>query len=266
MQNKLTLVIPCYNEAERLPFSDIAEFMGKHPEVHFCFVNDGSTDQTLQKLSDFENSHPLSVSIISLKQNCGKAEAVRQGILSLELRRSSVPEYIGFWDADMATPLSESINILHLLERNSTIEVVIGSRWPRLGARIDRTPIRGFVGRVMVFLFSHYLGFKIYDSQCGAKIFKRELGYKLFQDKFISHWLLDVELFRRMIMLYSKEYTIKHILEYPLLEWRDVSGSKLKFYHFGQVMLEFLKIAWFYKRRVKVKVLSETNKELEYLV
>lgn len=96
MRNKLTLVVPCYNEAERLPFSDIAKFMKAHPEVHFCFVNDGSTDRTLRKLKNFENFYPLSVCVISLEQNKGKAEAVRQGILSLDQRRSSGPEYIGF--------------------------------------------------------------------------------------------------------------------------------------------------------------------------
>lgn len=165
----------------------------------------------------------------------------------------------------MATPLSESIGILQVFENDSTIDVVIGSRWPRLGAKIDRTPLRGIIGRVMMFLFSYYLGFRIYDSQCGAKIFKRELCYRLFKNKFISRWLFDIELFRRMLMLYSKEYPNKHIFEYPLLEWRDISGSKLKFYHFGQIMLDFIKIAWFYNRRVKVKTLSETNRELEYL-
>lgn len=247
MKHILTLIVPCCNEAKRLPYNEIGDFIVNNPHIRFCFVNDGSTDRTLRILNDLQKRYPLAVSVISLSKNNGKAEAVRQGILYCAA--SKPPPYLGYWDADMATPLSECHDFLRILERNSKIHAIIGSRMPRLGATISRKRFRNIVGRVIANLISIYLGFDLYDSQCGAKIFRTGLAEKLFFEPFCSCWLFDVELFKRLTISFSQNYPQKHILEFPLYEWHDVEGSKLKFYHAGHIFWELSKIAFTYRIR-----------------
>lgn len=265
MANKLTLVIPCCNEADRLPFAEFAAFQEEHPEIRFCFVNDGSTDRTLRKLKEFERRYPRSVTVVSLEQNRGKAEAVRQGVLQ-GIPETDGPEYFGFWDADLATPLAEAVSFVNRLDAAPELEAVIGSRWPRLGARIDRTPLRGVAGRCMSTLFSGYLGVTLYDSQCGAKVFRSGVGRGLFRAPFVSRWLFDIELLQRVSLFYSPAYLRCRIQEYPLPEWRDVRGSKLRCHDFGRILFEFLRIIWFYRRRIRIRNLQDSGREPELLI
>jgi dolichyl-phosphate beta-glucosyltransferase len=94
------IVIPCYNEANRLNVGAFDRFMALHPDNTFVFVNDGSTDQTFEVLERLRENHPSCV-VLNIKQNGGKAEAVRSGLMyALDHLTASV---VGFWDADLAT-------------------------------------------------------------------------------------------------------------------------------------------------------------------
>src|SRR6267154_3550294 len=101
--HKVVIVVPCYNEQARLPTGDFHSFVLGHPEVAFLCVNDGSTDGTEEVLRALCGSAPSSLRSITLERNWGKAEAVRRGMLDA----LDVPDvrYVGFWDADLATPL-----------------------------------------------------------------------------------------------------------------------------------------------------------------
>ena len=96
------IVVPCYNQESRLDVPKFRDFMSSSHSIVFLFVNDGSTDGTLQLLESLKKSDPTKFAILNLQQNCGKAEAVRRGFLSAI---ESQPDYVGFWDADLATPL-----------------------------------------------------------------------------------------------------------------------------------------------------------------
>src|SRR5207249_2480818 len=94
------VVVPCYNEARRLNVRAIQEFARRTEFADLLFVNDGSRDETLELLERLNQSHPGRFSLLHLAKNGGKAEAVRQGLL-LALRSGA--DYVGFWDADLAT-------------------------------------------------------------------------------------------------------------------------------------------------------------------
>src|SRR5512133_574565 len=96
----LVLVVPCYNEARRLPGERFLEFARAH--VRLLFVDDGSRDETAAVHAELVKAAPGAIAALRLERNQGKAEAVRQGVLAA---LASSPRLVGFWDADLATPL-----------------------------------------------------------------------------------------------------------------------------------------------------------------
>ena len=81
MADPLTVVVPCYNEAERLDGGPLLAFLDARPEARLVFVNDGSTDATGDRLAALAAERPDRIHVLSLNPNGGKAEAVRQGML-----------------------------------------------------------------------------------------------------------------------------------------------------------------------------------------
>ena len=118
-------------------------------------------------------SLPLNLQLIFrsliLEKNYGKGEAVRRGLMQ-GLSKSYA--YLGFADADLATPVTELAR-LYDVARAKDIAIVLGSRWLRIGARIERSGARHYLGRVFATFASQLLDLPIYDTQCGAKFFKK---------------------------------------------------------------------------------------------
>ena len=231
------LVIPCYNEAQRLPAKEFKNFAEKEGNISFIFVNDGSSDDTFKVLEKL-TSHSKNMSILDIAKNSGKAEAVRQGVIEALKDR---PDYVGFWDADLATPLHEINNFINLLNEKD-IEMVSGLRLARLGANVKRRLLRHYLGRVFATVVSALLGVEVYDTQCGAKIFHNSLAEKIFQEPFCTRWLFDVELFKRIIALKGKTESSKKLYEYPLGCWKEVGVSKISFWDCLKVPFEIIKI------------------------
>src|SRR4051794_39367359 len=146
-----TIVVPCHNEAQRLRLRDFREFVARHPGISFLFVNDGSTDRTGALLDEIA-AGPKHFSALHLAQNRGKAEAVRQGVLAAAQGSSG---YIGYWDADLATPLAAIPSFVSALNRLPQISIVLGTRLQLAGHDIRRKPIRRMLGK----LFSRVTGF-----------------------------------------------------------------------------------------------------------
>lgn len=218
----VALVVPCYNEEMRLPAEAFAK--AKNLSLKILFVNDGSTDQTLSLLNQLSAQSPDWIQVLNLPSNQGKAEAVRQGMLMAQKAFNEDFEWIGFWDADLATPLEEVPYFLDFLAISSKNpakhSMIFGVRLQRLGAVIKRKSSRHYLGRVFVTLASIMLNIKSYDSQCGAKLFRAEVVEPLFREAFITHWVFDLE-----IMLRARSLLI---LECPVRSWEDVAGSKVK--------------------------------------
>lgn len=238
-----TIVIPCYNEANRLDGKAFADFSQQHPDIHFLFVNDGSTDNTLAALQDLSQQHP-NLHHLDLKVNGGKAEAVRQGMLYVS--KNHPADYVGFWDADLATPLWEIPNFINIITERD-FSIVTGLRLARLGASVKRKKSRHYLGRCFATTASIALHLPVYDTQCGAKLYKLEVVPILFEHTFITKWLFDVEILARYIQHFGAQSAEEKIYEYPLWSWEDVHGSQLKTKDFIKGPYELWKISRAYK-------------------
>lgn len=217
------LIVPCYNEETRLPREDFLRFAEANPDVRFLFVDDGSTDGTAEAISKL--AEKIGGRALVLKRNSGKAEAVRQGVLALRGERDC--GLIGFWDADLATPL-EAIPELAALLRENSLLMVMGSRWMHLGEnRIRRRWTRHALGRIFAFCVAWMLDSPVYDTQCGAKLFAADIAGKLFGKPFLTRWFFDVELLRRLQCLRGKRDLSDAVWEVPLRVWCDVDKSKV---------------------------------------
>jgi glycosyltransferase involved in cell wall biosynthesis len=243
---KCIIVIPCFNESQRLPINTIQKFLNDQDNLKFVFVDDGSTDNTWELLRSLNYSNPNNAYILKLWKNSGKAEAVRQGLL---LALSKRPDLVGFWDADLATPLSEIERFISVFSTYPSIKWVFGSRVKLLGRKIERNHFRHYIGRVFATLVSLALDLPIYDSQCGAKMFSADAELKqIISVKFRSKWIFDVELIARL-KKYQKEKNTPAlqsiIYEIPLKTWVDVEGSKLKLKDFFMAIIDLFSI-WKY--------------------
>jgi len=244
-ESRAAIVVPCYNEAQRLPVQQYSDFL-KRAEVDLVFVNDGSTDHTVEVLETLRAARPERVSVLDEKVNRGKAEAVRRGICFALDRGAG---FVGFWDADLATPLSDIPEFLAVLAREPGLDMVFGSRVKLLGRQVERKAVRHYLGRVFATFVSTMLRLPIYDTQCGAKIFRvTPLAPALFGKPFLSRWIFDVEIIARYLQQVGTAAAAKRIYEFPLLRWVDVAGSKLKPQDFFVSFWDVLRIRRAYRR------------------
>ncbi len=103
MQDTASLIVPCYNESLRLDIGKIRQQLEQHPHWQWIFVDDGSTDGTAIQLSELDRDYPQLVHVLQLPHNLGKADAIRAGLMAA-LDQHPQPKYIGYLDADFATP------------------------------------------------------------------------------------------------------------------------------------------------------------------
>lgn len=223
---KTIIVVPCYNEAERIDVAGFVEMLSSW-RMQFLFVDDGSTDDTVTELRSLiaENDEH---DVLRLPRNVGKGEAVRQGLLAAVDRGAGI---VGYFDADLATPSSELVRLVTIAHANKDLEVVMGSRISRLGSRIERRAARHYLGRIYASVAALALGVDVYDTQCGAKLFRTNATFReAIRAPFRSSWAFDVELLQRL--LYGSGglpgLGVDAFLEEPLEMWREVEGSKLR--------------------------------------
>jgi len=221
------IVIPCYNEAKRLNVGVFRHYLATHDNgVSLLFVNDGSSDDTSSVLQSFASERPDRVGILDLQRNGGKAEAVRNGFLGAF---GKAPDLVGFWDADLAAPLTEIDRFLEVFTSISAVEVVFGSRVKLMGRAIERHAVRHYVGRLSATAISMTLKLPVYDTQCGAKLFKNTIELRdAFSTPFVTRWIFDVEIIARLIRASSRDHIRATLYELPLHEWRDVAGSNVR--------------------------------------
>ena len=245
------LVIPCYNEENRLLKDDFLEFIDQNSGYHLCFVNDGSTDNTLSVLKKLKEGRENSISIYDCKINGGKAEAVRQGMLYLN--QFEELDYLGFLDADLSTDLLDFDELVTTIEK-SNYKIVSGSRIHRMGANISKDSIRGVISLAINFIICKILQMDFKDTQCGAKIFDKNIIEIAFKDKFVTKWLFDVEIFVRIKNHFKLEKAKKILCEKPLKRWIHVDGSKLSLKDSIKIIFQLGQIAWIYnKQHLKIK-------------
>jgi dolichyl-phosphate beta-glucosyltransferase len=239
----VSVVVPCYNEAKRLDRLRFRAYLTKAASVRLVFVDDGSKDETVKVLEEICSGFEDRTCIVRCAVNGGKAEAVRFGLL--HVLREYNQEFVGFWDADLATPLNAIDCFLEVFNAHPKIDMVFGSRVKLLGRNVKRDPRRHYIGRVFATVVSSILLLPIYDTQCGAKLFRVSSGIEsLLKDPFISKWVFDVEILARYRRAYGNDprELEQMIYEYPLDSWEDVAGSKLRPSDFLTAFVDILKI------------------------
>ena len=236
---ELALVVPCYNEAARLDPDAFLRFVAARSGVRLVLVDDGSTDRTWEVLEGMRAAAPAAVTTLRQTPNRGKAEAVRAGL------RAGIEQgaaFVGFFDADLSTPLRAVDDFLAVLRARPEIEFVLGSRVMLLGRDIRRKAPRHYLGRVFATAVSHALDLPVYDTQCGAKVL-RVTGQtaSLLAEPFRSAWIFDVELIARYLRLPAgpgEPARRDRLYELVLPEWHDKAGSKLRWYDFVRSAVE----------------------------
>ncbi|WP_437937121.1 GtrA family protein [Sorangium sp. So ce341] len=238
----VSIVVPCFNEAHRLDVAAFGAYLREHPGVAFIFVNDGSTDGTLGVLASIESAYPAQVEIVDLHPNQGKAQAVRAG-MQRALSREAL--YVGYFDADLATPLDAIQELVEVLATAPKIDIAVGARVALLGRQITRRATRHYAGRVFATAASLVLGVPVYDTQCGAKLFRANaMTNELFRRPFRSRWIFDVEILARHLAASRRK---DGIYELPLRRWTDVGESRVKLTDFVRAIGEMAMIAQEYR-------------------
>ncbi len=238
---KICIIIPCYNEEKRLDLDVFSQFITKSKnDLTFCFVNDGSSDRTAKILAQFAATNDKAI-FVDQEKNQGKAAAIRTGMR--EVYNKYEFDLYGYWDADLATPLEEIDFFTEKIKNNANILFVIGSRINRLGADVKRAWYRHILGRLFATVASICLKIPVYDTQCGAKLISNKIVRELFEEKFISYWIFDIELIFRFK---NTGHGIDCIYEQPVETWHDIGGSKLRLLDFLKAPLELIRIYWKY--------------------
>ncbi len=232
------IVIPCYNEGLRLDTNAFLTYIKDTPDIGLLFVNDGSKDNTAALLNTLDKTAPDRIAVLHLARNSGKAEAIRLGF---QKGFKMKPVFMAYLDADLAAPLS-CIKEMEAVMIRDRKDIVLGARIALLGHHVERQGARHYAGRLFATAASMLLGIHVYDTQCGAKIFRVSDRLKqVFAAPFTVKWIFDVEVLARFIITPGLRVT-EMAAEYPLQEWMDKKGSKLRLIDFVISGLDLLKI------------------------
>lgn len=233
VNDRVAILVPCYNEARRIRLNDFKASASER--LQLFFIDDGSKDDTYSKLQQFTENEAY-MDVMQLGRNQGKGAAIRQGYLELKKQgRLNGFDWIGYFDADLSTPLSEVDHMLRFRELYpGNVRSIWGSRNYKLGSFIKRSALRHYVGRIFATLIHQLLDAQSYDTQCGAKLFRPEAMEIAFKSPFVSDWIFDVEI---LIRLEQKE-----IIECPLMEWQDQAGSNINFVDYIKSFFDIIKI------------------------
>jgi dolichyl-phosphate beta-glucosyltransferase len=212
---RLSVVIPAFNEAERLPATlrDVADYARRRcAEFEIVVVDDGSTDGTAGVIESFARGCP-ELRSLRLPSNRGKGAAVRAGMLAARL------DHVLCLDADNATPVEAFDAFVPLLADH---ELLLGSRWAD-GARIARRQpwVRTALGRLSNALIRVILSVDIRDTQCGFKCFRRDAARRVFGRQRMDGYSYDIE-----TVAVAKRLGLR-MREVPVL-WRDVDGTHVR--------------------------------------
>ena len=224
-KNCVGVVIPCHNKEEQLLGYEFKRYAEQNAGYHLCFVNIGSTDNTLQVLYELQQGTEANISIYDCDKNIGIAEAVRKGVLYLA--KDSQLDFIGYLDADLSTEFKDFDDLVKTLE-NSQLKIESEYRINGMAGYFTKVSVPKMISETINLTMQKILAMPFKGAQYGAKIMTREIAQTMFQKKFITKWLFDVEIFMRVRTHYGKNGTKRMISELPLKRWIHVDRSKMK--------------------------------------
>jgi len=212
----ISIIIPAYNEEERLSlFLDqvISYCRASEKAYEIIIVDDGSSDKTFEIAVSYKNKFP-NLNVIKISENSGKGHAVKSGMLAAS------GNICLFMDADgSVTPEEIEKNLHYITEKN--YDIFIGSRVLTDNEQILEVKwYRKLIGRVFNFFVHVILFNNIQDTQCGFKIFRKEIIIPIFSRNYLRGFGFDFEI---LYLACKMGYKIK---EGPV-SWRHVGGSKI---------------------------------------
>ncbi len=215
-EHSLLLLIPAYNEERRIEpvLREYAAYFKEQYKDKFqvVVVLNGCRDDTIGVIKRVSADYPF-ISALEFAEAIGKGGALIEG-----LRLAPLADLIGYVDADGATPPRAFHELVRRIEE---ADCVIGSRWlPGSVLHVEQTNRRQFASRVFHFIVERFFRMHIRDTQCGAKVMRREAVEKIHSSLRIADMAFDINL------LYSLKREGYHILEVPT-EWTDKIGSKV---------------------------------------
>ena len=224
------MIIPAYNEEKRIgkTIEVILHYLDTQKyNYEIIVVNDGSTDKTKEAVQQFKHK---KIKILDNPGNKGKGYSVQQGFLAAQ------KEWILFTDADLSTPIEELETCFRYA---SGVDVIIGSRNLPMSQIVVKQPFfRSMLGKIFPFFVRVLLLPDIKDSQCGFKLFRKEVAQKVAQKQMITGFCFDVEL---LFLAKKFEFTIQEI---PIT-WSNDERSKIRIIADSLKMFtDLLKIRW----------------------
>jgi len=222
----LLLLIPAYNEERRIEpvLRDYAQFFGKNYSGKFqlVVVLNGCTDNTIGVVRRVAAEFPVVLRALEFKEPIGKGGALIEG-----LKLASFGDLIGYVDADGATTPRA---FLDLVRHIGDADCVVGSRWlPDSVIHQSQTGDRRFASRVFHTIVQLFFRLNIHDTQCGAKVMKREAVEKIHSNLRIADMAFDINL---LVSLKRAGYRIREV---PT-EWTDQAGSKVTLFRSSLTM------------------------------
>ena len=232
---KLSIVIPAHNEEKRLPpmlEAYAAYFSEKYGnEAELIVVPNFCDDRTAEVAREIAERYSL-VKVLDDPGYVGKGGAVMLGTGTAE------GDLIGFVDADGATP-PEAFN--DLVEKISLDGCIIASRWMKESEMTPKQPLsRRVASRCFNLMVRVLFGLRLTDTQCGAKLFRREVIQPVMRNLGVTHWAFDVD------MLFQVKRQGASIREIPTV-WHDQAGSKLRVVRAGlNTFVALVRLRMFY--------------------
>jgi dolichyl-phosphate beta-glucosyltransferase len=227
LKPKLTLLIPCYNEALRLSstLSELEIWMDGHSDIcsRLMMVNDGSTDETKRLILESR----LNIDLVSLDMNLGKGGAIAAGIKKIDT------DLVLIMDADLSTSLKDIRTFYEEIVRTDA-DIVVANRF-HPESHVTSSILRKLSSRFFYLIVHGLAKFKTQDTQCGFKLFKAEAARDLFSDLKFLRYSFDLEILFKAESRY-------HIKEMPV-RWLQKDGSRVRLFHDGlQMVWDLLKL------------------------
>ena len=230
--NNALLVVPAFNEEKRLHPTNFLRLCREN-ELDILFIDDGSTDQTVEILKSLSSTSP-NIKFLSLEYNSGKSNAIWFGFRNgAELGY----RYVGFVDSDSSCCNNDIINGLGLILSDPDLSVVSGARVLLAGSNIQRSNFRKWISRIMATVLSIITKTDFYDPQSPCKWYRVDDQFKAVLGKNPqTKWFGELELVINLIRLRPLRSFPLKIQEFALSEWSEVANSKLTILHFPSVI------------------------------
>ena len=215
MTLRTSIVIPAYNEAQRLPASlrTLLDFAQNHKgEIEeILVVDDGSTDQTPAVVRQIEKDASL-IRLIHYSRNGGKGYAIRRGVVEAR------GDLILLSDADLSTPITELTRLRSFIDQ---APIIIGSRAvDRSTVKLPQRWYRQQMGIIFNRIMRALTGLSYGDTQCGFKLMRRDVAREIFQEATVDRFAYDVEM---LMIAATRGYSV---IEVPVL-WFNSADSRV---------------------------------------